>query len=252
MDLQVSKFDPSADSAPKLVTISGIQWKQHMTVLEAIQFAHEITPVAFDYSCHGRACGRCAVMLDGTPVLACVTPITNATHTIEPLAGVPVIRDLIVDKSEAHAALTASYQRVKNPAVNLNSDTAIESTYNTQYIEQINAIEWCARCMVCTAACPVYKADPSSYIGPAAMLPIAYRYYDAYDAGNRVAEAVQSGLWNCIMCGQCDYVCPQKEIKRVSQIWVDLRTAATAAGSPNPYSAAHPNPFAGAAKSNRR
>jgi hypothetical protein len=37
------------------------------------------------------------------------------------------------------------------------------------------------------------------------------------------------------MCGQCDYVCPQKEIKRVSQIWLDLRTAATAAGSPDPY-----------------
>jgi len=228
MDLQVSKFDPSVDTAPKLVTISGITWSQNMTVLEAIQFAHEITPVAFDYSCHGRACGRCAVMLDGTPVLACVTPITNATHTIEPLAGQTVIRDLIVDKSQAHAALSAKYQRVKNPAVDLTSDATIASTYNTSAITQLNAIEWCTRCMMCTAACPVYKADPSSYVGPADMLALAYRFYDDYDAGNRVAEAVQAGLWNCIMCGQCDYVCPQKEIHRVNQIWTDLRSAASA------------------------
>jgi succinate dehydrogenase/fumarate reductase iron-sulfur protein len=226
MDIKVSKYDPSADTTSKLVTISGITWFSNMTVLEAIQKAHEISPVCFDYSCHGRACGRCAVMLDGTPVLACITPITNATHTIEPLSGQTVIRDLIVDKSSAHAALSGIYQRVKNTAIDLTSDSVIESTSNPTYNTQLNAIEWCTRCMMCTSACPVYNADPSSFIGPAAMLGIAYRYFDEYDAGNRIAEAVQEGLWNCIMCGQCDYVCPQKEIKRVSQIWPALRAAA--------------------------
>jgi fumarate reductase iron-sulfur subunit len=235
MDLQISKYDPSVDSAPTLITVSGITWFQNMTVLEAIQFASQITPISFDYNCHGRACGRCSVMLDGTPVLACITPITNQAHTIQPQAGLPVIRDLIVDKSNAHASLTATYQRVKNPAINFASDAVIESTANMTFNTQLNAIEWCCRCLMCTSACPAYKANPSTFVGPAELLGIAYRYYDEFDAGNRVAEAVQAGLWNCIMCGQCDFVCPQKEIHRVPQIWPDLRAAATAAGSPDPY-----------------
>ena len=251
MNIQISKYDPTVGGAPSLVSYN-VAWHQNMTVLEAIQFAHQSSPVSFDYNCHGRACGRCAVTLDGTPVLACITPITNATHTIEPLGGHAVLRDLIVDKSQAHAALSTIYNRVKNPAHDLTKDAVIENTYNTNAIAQIDAIEWCCRCLMCTSECPVYNANPATFVGPAALLAIAYRFYDAYDAGNRIAEAVQGGLWNCIMCGLCDDVCPQKEIHRVQQIWRDLRTAATAAGSPNPYNADHPNPYAKLAPSKGR
>jgi hypothetical protein len=66
------------------------------------------------------------------------------------------------------------------------------------------------------------------------LLAIAYRFYDPYDKGNRIAEAVQAGLWNCIMCGQCDDLYSQKEIKRVTLIWKELRDAATAAGYGKP------------------
>jgi len=38
-----------------------------------------------------------------------------------------------------------------------------------------------------------------AFVGPAALLAIAYRFYDPYDKGNRIAEAVQAGLCNCIM-----------------------------------------------------
>lgn len=234
MNLKISKYDPSVDTAPKLVAFNNIPWHQGMTVLEAIQLAHEQSPVAFDYNCRARACGRCAVTLDGSPVLACVAQIGNANHTIEPLAGQPVVRDLIVDRSEAHAALAARYKRIKDPTVDLTSDSVIENTFNVAAIEQINAIEWCTRCLVCTAGCPVRKANPSSYVGPADLLAVAYRHYDRYDAGSRIAEAVQDGLWNCIMCGQCDKLCPQKEIRRVPQIWKDLRSEATVLGYRDP------------------
>jgi fumarate reductase iron-sulfur subunit len=230
MNLKISKYDPSVDAAPKLISVS-VAYRENMTVLEAIQFAHETTPINFDYSCRGRACGRCAVMLDGKPVLACVTPISNATHTIEPLSGQPVIRDLVVDRREAHASIAARYRRIRSTPL---SDAEFNTTYNTGAIEQIDALEWCTRCMVCTAGCPAFKADPSSFVGPAEMLAVAYRYYDPYDQANREAEAVQAGLWKCIMCGQCDNLCPQKEIKRVKQVWKELRAAATTAGYTNP------------------
>ncbi|ADD67712.1 succinate dehydrogenase and fumarate reductase iron-sulfur protein [Denitrovibrio acetiphilus DSM 12809] len=229
MKLEIYKYNPDVDNSASYVYVN-IDYKDKMTVLEAIQFAHEKTPIHFDYSCHGRACGRCSVVYDGTPVLACITPITDGDHTIEPMKGHTVLRDLIIDKSEAHADLSQRYRRTR--AVNLTEEQ-IETIYDTSVAEQISAIEWCTRCMMCTAMCPAYKANPSTYVGPAAMLATAYRYYDPYDEGSRVNEAVQSGLWNCIMCGQCDYVCPQKEIERVSQIWKDLREAATDAGLGN-------------------
>lgn len=231
MILKITKYDPSVNSVPKIISVN-IDWKENMTVLEAIQFAHEKTPIAFDYNCRGRQCGRCAIMFDGKPVMACCTFIkADGTHTVEPLKGHPVLRDLIVYKRDAHDELSTIYNRIKDPAVgDLTDMQVLNDNYNTTAIEEIDAIEWCSRCLSCTAGCPAYNNNPSTYIGPAAMLAIAYRYYDPYDAGDRVRQAYNGGLWNCIMCGQCDYICPQLEIKRVPKIWKDLRKAATDAG----------------------
>ncbi len=258
MELKITKYDPSVDAKPYVITVS-VDWYKNMTLLEAIQFAHEKNPISFDYNCRGRQCGRCAVMLDGVQCMACCTFIKDEAHTIEPLKGFPVLRDLIVDKKADHDAMTARYRRMKTISVDLNKlsdindnfskDSALGTAYmldpdpakdvNTR-INRIESLEWCARCMACTSGCPAYNADPSSYVGPAEMLAIAYRFYDPYDAGNRIREAVDAGLWNCIMCGNCDTVCVQSKstvgaMKKVKQIWKDLRDAATAAGYPNPY-----------------
>lgn len=61
------------------------------------------------------------------------------------------------------------------------------------------------------------------------MVAIALRHYDPYDQGDRVAEAVQEGMWNCIMCGKCDEVCPAREIRHVDT-WTELRAIATERG----------------------
>ena len=42
-------------------------------------------------------------------------------------------------------------------------------------------------------------------------------------------EAVQGGLWSCIMCGQCTEVCNQAEIDHVG-LWTILRDAAVQRG----------------------
>jgi len=231
MQVKFTKYDPAVDAAPHLVAIEVPYKTKKQTVLETIQFAHEISPVHFDYSCHGRRCGRCAVMLDGEPVLACVKVLTDGPHTIEPLPGLPILRDLIVDKTAAQDDLTRRYLRVRAQPLTAAERNAWPKEGTTP---KVLDLEWCARCLVCTSACPVHQQSPAEYIGPAAMLAVAYRNYDPYDQGSRPAEAVQGGLWNCIMCGRCDDVCPQKEIHRVSQIWPDLRAAATAAGFPEP------------------
>ena len=72
-----------------------------MTLLQALVYIHENEePLAFDFSCRGRMCGRCAMMLDGEPVLACVEPLPDGSHTVEAACEAAVLKDLVVDGSQ--------------------------------------------------------------------------------------------------------------------------------------------------------
>ena len=225
MKISIYKFDPAVDAAPYYAT-ADIPWKDKMTVLEAIVYFHEnVQEISYDYSCHGRMCGRCSVMVDGKPVLACCTPITDADHVIEPLKGQTVIRDLTVDKSEYHDRLAKQYQRIRTEPVTAEQVHEFDKEAADHLWNLVN----CTRCGCCDAACPVFAAMPDKFAGPSMMLALAFRHLDSYDQGDRVLEAVSKGLYHCIMCGQCDAVCKRYEIKHV-EMWQMLRDEAEKRG----------------------
>ena len=225
MELKVYKFDPAVDAQPSYLT-GTIEHTDKMTVLEALIAFHEtVGDVAFDYSCHGRMCGRCAMMVDGTPVLACCTAISDGDHTIEPLAGHTVVRDLIVDRFFKDAEPSEIYRRVRVEPVVAEEANACDAQTGDAMYTMVN----CTRCGVCNAACPVYTQSPDQYVGPAAMLAIAYRDADPYDQGDRVLEAVSKGLYRCIQCGRCDEVCRRLEIDHLGT-WATLRAKAEERG----------------------
>ena len=70
-------------------------------ILDVLLAVQRIDPtLGFRYSCRVAMCGTCAVRVDGRPVLACQTRVPQADKlVIEPLAGLPVVRDLIVDST---------------------------------------------------------------------------------------------------------------------------------------------------------
>lgn len=225
MKLTVKRYDPTKDDAPYTVDYEVPSNGEYMTLLEGLMYIHEnYEPLAFDFACRGRLCGRCAMMLDGVPVLACVEPLKDGSHVIEPLAGMPVIRDLIVDKSRAHKKLEETYERVRFEPIDMKE----LQTFNMEVQDDILDVEHCCRCQVCTAGCPAKAANPS-YIGPSRMLAVAFRHFDPYDQSDRILEAVQGGLWDCLMCGNCDKVCNALEIDHMG-IWKKLRDAAEARG----------------------
>ena len=78
MKITVKRYDPSKDNAPYETTYEVPHDDEYMTLLQALVYIHENEePLAFDFSCRGRMCGRCAMMLDGEPVLACVEPLPD-------------------------------------------------------------------------------------------------------------------------------------------------------------------------------
>ncbi len=228
MKITVTKYDPSMDAAPYTVDYE-VPHKEYMTALEAMVYINEnCEELAFDYSCRGRVCGRCAVMVDGNPTLACVTTIDDSNHTIEPLNGYPVVRDLVVDRHGLHDKLSKMRKRIRATEI---THADVVAPMDPEQYNCAESLEWCARCGVCNAGCPVLNmaGGAGKYVGPAGMVAIASRYYDPLDQGDRVIQAVQEGLYSCIMCGKCDEVCSALEIDHLA-IWTDLRNAAKERG----------------------
>ena len=233
MEIRIHKYDPAVDAKPYYVS-HDVPFKSKMTLLEAIVHVHEnFEAISYDYSCHGRMCGRCSVMLDGVPSLACCTPLKDEPHTIDPLQGHPVIRDLIVDKSDFDDKLSTQYLRVRTEPIVTEDLNEFDGEAAQVIYDLIN----CTRCGLCTAACPVHTDTPDIYVGPANMVALALRYYDTYDQADRVVEAVSNGLYNCILCGTCDEVCPRTEIEHVNT-WRVLRAEAEARGLKPKFDAA--------------
>ena len=226
MKIKVFKYDPAVDAAPYYKEYE-VPYKDKMTALEALVYVHEnFEEVAYDYSCHGRMCGRCAMMLNGVPVMMCAEPLAaDKDYTIEPLAGFPVIRDMIIDRSQFEDRLAKRYVRVRVEPL----DAETVNNFDVSKTEMLYGLEWCSRCGICQAGCPVVNQMPDKYAGPAFMVAEAYRMLDSYDQADRALAAVDAGLYRCIGCGLCDQVCPQKDIKHL-EVFAKMRAAAEAKG----------------------
>ena len=227
MNISVMRFDPSIDTVPAFKDYE-VPTKEYMTLLEALIYINENhEPLAFDYSCGGRTCGRCAMMLDGVPVAACIKVLSDTNHTVEPLKGYPVVRDLVVDKTRFYDRVSAFAARELAHTLTWEE---VSEPVDLKVYENLSALERCARCGCCNVVCRgINEKTPDEYVGPAPMVALAMRFYDPYDDGDRVLQAVSAGLWNCIECGNCTSVCPAGEIDHLSY-WADLRAAAKKRG----------------------
>lgn len=229
MKLNVYKFDPSTDKEPYYVS-GEVPYTEKMTGLHALMYFDEnVAHVNYDHSCRARACGRCAMMLNGEPTLICTHFLEDKEYTIEPLKGYRVIRDLIVDKHSLDAQLSGIYDRVRVESFNAETIRVDPATYDEKTKMLVYGMEYCCRCGVCNAGCPVMDQHLDDFIGPAGMIAIAYRHLDPLDKGDRVMEAVNNGLYHCIQCGKCDEVCASSDIEHLTA-WKILREAAEARG----------------------
>lgn len=201
--LRITRYDPSKDEGPR-ITEHDVPWKECMTVLQALQYVNEhYEPVHFDYSCRGGLCGRCGCTVDGTPQLACYTALEKGTHTIEPLAGFPVIRDLTVDKGAFTRKLDDSVVAVVS-----QKDMSVSPPLPYDlYWDVLDRLQKCRECGACVAACPVCGENSAAYAGPAVFGQLYLRANDGLDEADRVMQAVEGGVFSCRLCGMCDSVC---------------------------------------------
>lgn len=203
----VTRFDPSADDAPRQSTYE-VPWAEYMTVLQALHHINEyLEPLCFDFSCRGGLCGRCGVMVNGKPSLACFTVIAEGEDVaVEPLAGFPVVRDLVVDRAAIYDALDEANAEVQT-AGEINIDALPRNDYDVWW-QDLHRKNMCRECGLCFSTCPVYQANKRDYAGPAALSQVYLRAFDGLDESDRILQAVNLGVFNCTECGACNTVCP--------------------------------------------
>jgi len=205
---KILKYDPTVDDSPEYKTYE-MDWVDDGTgIMTALQVLHAINydeeEIGYDYCCRSNLCGRCSIMIDGNPRLACWTPVSPGEHTFEPLKGFPVIKDLIVDRSRAYERFVNADVSIKtiDPIVNMK-DIDYDLYWNT--LERLNM---CRECMCCYTVCPVLDMNGwQNFAGPGALMAVAQRYLDTVDESDRLLQAVTMGLFECIDCGSCTEVC---------------------------------------------
>ena len=99
--VKVFRFDPDVDKEPRYDTFDGIPYKDR-SVLEVIQtiYQERAPSLAFRQGCLNGTCVGCAVSVNGKALLACQR-LASQEMVIEPHPKYKVIKDLVVDFSEA-------------------------------------------------------------------------------------------------------------------------------------------------------
>jgi len=211
--LRVFRYRPERSDEPFYQEYT-VPYHDDMVVLDALNYIKDrVDPtLTFRWSCRMGICGSCGMNVDGTPELTCSTYLKDLKKVpcvVEPLAGFPVLKDLVVDVEPFMRKL----ESVKPYLIRAEEKPLERGEYRQtpDQVEVYRQQSMCIHCMLCYAACPVYAHDPR-FVGPAASA-LALRYeLDSRDQGSAerlAAVATEHGIWQCTFVGECSVVCPK-------------------------------------------
>jgi succinate dehydrogenase / fumarate reductase iron-sulfur subunit len=183
-----------------------------MTVLDGlIHIQRELDPtLSVRYSCRFKICGSCAVLVNGTQMLACETQISSLGPRVkvEPLPHFEVLKDLVVDIEPFLEQMEAAM-----PFIHPDPDVE-EPRVDPKEFQKYRSPSNCIWCGACSSACPITATEPY-YMGPAPLAQIYRFVVDSreLEEANRLrlirADSSTSGVWRCHQVFACAEVCPK-------------------------------------------
>jgi succinate dehydrogenase / fumarate reductase, iron-sulfur subunit len=211
IQLRIRRFDPDIDKAPHFTSYE-VPLSGDATVLECLYHVLENLDgtLAFRSSCRAAVCGSCAMKINGHYALACRTLVKNLkadTVVVEPLAHLPVIKDLVVDMARFYE----KYEYIQPFLVPKEIPAGKEFYQSPEDRKKIDGLVECILCGACYASCTMVSWDPR-FPGPFALLAADAKLKDTRDAEGR--ERLQklideSGIWRCHTELGCTDVCPK-------------------------------------------
>ncbi len=181
-----------------------------LDALHKVKWEHDGS-VSFRRSCAHGVCGSDAMRINGRNRLACKTLLkdldTSKPILVEPIKGLPVEKDLIVDMEP----FFQSYREIMPFLISKGHEPAKERLQSAEERERYDDTTKCILCAACTSSCPVFWTD-GQYFGPAAIVNAHRFIFDSRDdAGDMRLEILndKEGVWRCRTTFNCTEACPR-------------------------------------------
>jgi succinate dehydrogenase iron-sulfur subunit len=167
--------------------------------------------LTFRRSCAHGVCGSDAMRINGKNRLACKTLLKDVNPsqpiTVEPIKGLPVLKDLVVDMEPFFAA----YRSVMPFLVTTGNEPTRERIQSQADRDRFDDTTKCILCAACTTSCPVYWSD-GQYFGPQAIVGAHRFIFDSRDEGGDQRLEIlndKEGVWRCRTTFNCTEACPR-------------------------------------------
>jgi heterodisulfide reductase subunit C len=143
--------------------------------------------------------------------------------SIEPLRNLPVVRDLVVDRTPYEAKVAALEPWLERAAPYAGFP---EPLTHRDMRDASKALD-CIGCMCCYSACPVIGLGAlTDFAGPAPLVQLGQTALDPRNDPAKVARSLaRTGIFNCVSCYKCEEVCPA-HIPIVSRVIEPLKAKA--------------------------
>jgi succinate dehydrogenase / fumarate reductase iron-sulfur subunit len=229
--LKIKRFNPETDKKPywKEYDVEAEPTDRVLDALQTVQWEQDGT-LSLRRSCAHGVCGSDAMRINGRNMLACKVLVKdvaqNGNITVEPMLGLPVQKDLIVDMEPffAHYRAVMPYL-VNNDPLPANGRERLQSQADRERFDDTTK---CILCAACTTSCPSFWAR-GEYVGPAAIVQAHRFIFDTRDQAAQERLQVLSepdGIWRCRTIYNCTEACPRgiEVTKAIAEVKEAIRT----------------------------
>lgn len=210
VNLRVFRYNPETDKRPRFetYTMETEPTDQVLDLLNRVKWEQDGT-LSYRKSCAHGVCGSDAVRINGVNRLACKVLVRDvgARIQVEPILGMEVIKDLIVDMEP----FFEHYRSVLPFLINDEPAPEKERLQSQEQRSRFDDTTKCILCAACTTACPSYWAS-DEYVGPAAIVQAHRFIYDSRDHGSKERLEIlndRMGIWRCHDVYNCTDACPR-------------------------------------------
>ncbi len=227
--LKIKRFNPEVDKKPhwESYTVEVEPTDRVLDALHEVKWTQDGT-LALRRSCAHGICGSDAMRINGRNMLACKALIKDVAKdgviTVEPILGLPVVKDLIVDMEP----FFAHYRAIMPYLVNNDPPPERERLQSPEDRARYDDTTKCILCACCTTSCPSFWAR-GEYVGPAAIVQAHRFIFDSRDQAGEERLRILSepdGVWRCRTVFNCTEACPRgiQVTKAIGEVKEALRT----------------------------
>jgi succinate dehydrogenase / fumarate reductase iron-sulfur subunit len=213
MKFSIYRYNPDTDKQPRMQAfeLRDDELDSEMMLLDALlALKAQDETLSFRRSCGEGVCGSDGMNVNGTNRLACITPLFSLKSpvVINPMPGLPVVRDLIIDMEQFYT----QYRAVKPYLINNDPEPEVEYLQSPADRDRLDGLYECILCGCCSTSCPSFWWNPDKFLGPAALLQSWRFLADSRDQATDERLAGLDGpfkLFRCHTIMNCVEVCPK-------------------------------------------